>query len=245
MKQRRMKMIRASDYTKFISEVITEDGYEVDKKEAFSKLGEELKLNNFVRDGLETLFDEMILQYAILKFRTIPIDNDNNPVHNIFLNGVTRELSFHAYLISKININFEYDGLSSSANHIGTTNESNTGTVRKDKNKTDTITKNITSNSTNNGMTEESPINATIGDINTPAFKSVGVTTGEGTENNSVTVVDNTTDTLNTNVNISNSSSDKNPEIFMKYVQALKETDIYKIMHHCINRFIYEFNMVF
>lgn len=208
-------------------------------KPVLSKFGVTNEVANLILD----IVDNMMSNYSQLDYHIIPIANDSEDVRLTALSSYISMMWYkQSYIIEQLtafgealkNNNINYDDEVRLTYNNSTSNSST---------ETKMFGKAISSVSTasNQSMSENSPINADLGDIVTPDNKGVSSASSNKTDTHSgtdTTTIDDTS--AKSGYDTRNNS---NPDTYKKFLEVVYEYNIYHIVYDVVKMFIYEYNM--
>lgn len=197
---------------------------------------------------LRTYFSDMFItlyeKYSDMRYHIIPMELAN-------IEQVNMQNLFNAYycsLITKFRLTQMKleDGtpLFNNLNSYGETDVVNDGEDSGSNSNTKTYGKILTKTDEKNefGMSENSPINASIDEIKSPSFKSAFKTDNTFTDKHTGT--DEEEGEFKNTSNSTNNSKQKTVENYEKYIEFIERYNLPKLIDDTIRMYIWEFNSV-
>lgn len=246
-----LQKTKIDDYILYLSEVIGVDGYATYFNEASTTFA-----NTFIKDSngvpntalveaIKQVSMEILSKYASLQYRMVPIDKSYETPYKALIDSIFIEFAKKSYIIKDYTSLFTNpDFLSATKTDISHEENSNMGSNTKRKTGTDTSTVDYTDDNTSFNMSEDAPITANVGEIDTPDRKNKGeyTTTRKGEDSK----IYNTTDAeiIENEENKYGEYKTVNMAYTEMYYRVIKENAIMVVIYNAINKFIYEFNRI-
>ena len=233
--------MKLSDYIKPMSEFPVDevvDGNFTDRLIREKVLPTELR--NYMSDTLVNIFEN----YANLGYRIIPMDISSNIQENaVKLCNAYYTTFTTKFIFTQIKLE---DGVPvfKDLNSYGVVDTSTDGTDSGSTSNTKTYGKIIEKEDKKNefGMTENSPINAIEGEINSPSLKNKYTTSNNFTDTHSGS--DSDSGEFENTSSSSNNKTEKTVDNYEKYIEFIERYNIRKLVDDTIRMYIWEFNSV-
>lgn len=227
-----------------IDEIINEASYQNNSNTVFSNVLSIGNINSNLITGIKDIVKDILSQYAVVKFRLIPIEFTEDDVNLVLLTGIAMDLLSRNVEINELNVNLSNEWLKRGEEKTQDYDDTKTDRFIVDNKTTKTGYKSNEISTESNNMSENSPIDADITSINTPDRKGKDIFSSNGREDINYTDDIDKDETHTITSELTDSIKTISPEMYEQYYKMLKETSIMRIIYNSINKFIYEFNMV-